>query len=246
MRLIASIFCLTVMCSNTNAQYYTYNHDSPKKNQITVMEIGLGGLNPKMYYNVFHKNYMKSAAEKNKITYRSMAGMSAYNQVGMAEKIDSSLTQRAEVEALNVADRSGGELDLAWKAEGNKLESKLQAFLDNISRIIPSGGTPEDKSRWDEYYLIFKYAIQSTQEAYMPNSQREKQYLKIYADICRQNEILIRQLVIYSNNSKTKELLEGESYGSADVSTIVGKAKNRWKVASKIHKNKPGENVVSQ
>ena len=54
----------------------------------------------------------KTAAQKNKLTYRSAAGMEAYQQTDEAEKLDSALVKRAEVEALNIADRTGGALDL--------------------------------------------------------------------------------------------------------------------------------------
>ncbi len=32
-----------------HAQYVTYNHDSPKQNQITVMETGTGTFTPEIY-----------------------------------------------------------------------------------------------------------------------------------------------------------------------------------------------------
>ena len=30
----------------------TYNHDSPKQNQVTVMETGAGALSPDLYYTL--------------------------------------------------------------------------------------------------------------------------------------------------------------------------------------------------
>ena len=36
------------------AQSVTYNHDSSKQNQITVMESGNGILTPPFYYNLLH------------------------------------------------------------------------------------------------------------------------------------------------------------------------------------------------
>ena len=88
-----------------HAQYVTYNHDSPKQNQVTVMETGTGALSPDLYYSVLHNKYKKSAAAKNKLSFRTLAGINLYNQVDEAEAIDSALVKRAKVEALNVADR---------------------------------------------------------------------------------------------------------------------------------------------
>ena len=42
-----------------NAQYVTYNHDSPKMNQITVEETGAGALKPELYYTLLHNKYKK-------------------------------------------------------------------------------------------------------------------------------------------------------------------------------------------
>ena len=91
--------------------YVTYNHDAAKMNQITVQEIGAGGLTPAFYYDVFHRSYQKTAASKNKLTYRSLAGVAGWQQVEDADSVKGSLEKRAEVEALNVADR---QVDIAW------------------------------------------------------------------------------------------------------------------------------------
>ena len=55
-----------VATSGVKAQSVTYNHDSPKQNQITVMETGTGALSPELYYTLLHNKYKKSAASKNK------------------------------------------------------------------------------------------------------------------------------------------------------------------------------------
>lgn len=176
--------------------YVTYNHDEAKMNQITVQGIGSGGLTPAFYYDVFHRSYQRSAGSKNKLTYRSLAGVAGWQQVEDADSVKASLEKRAEIEALNVADR---QIDLAWLAEGQKITNKLNDFQNNINRIVGAGGTFNDKERWDNYYGIFQCAIKATQDAYMPNSQRKKEYLAIYADICKENETLIKFIVQLNN-----------------------------------------------
>ena len=60
--------CAMLLCFKAAAQsYVTYNHDATKMNQITVQEIGVGGLTPAFYYTLFHNSYQKSAASKNKL-----------------------------------------------------------------------------------------------------------------------------------------------------------------------------------
>lgn len=219
----------------TNAQsYVTYNHDAAKMNQITVQEIGAGCLTPDLYYWAFHHSYQKSAASKNKLTYRALAGIAAFPQVDDADSVKTALEKRAEIEALNIADR---QIDLAWLAEGSKITGKLNDFQTNINRIVGAGGTFQDKERWNDYYHIFECAIKATQDAYMPNAQRKKEYLAIYSDISKQNEILIANLVQLNKKSKTADLLSA-TYNKPDHrGAIATAAYNRWRDAGWKSKN---------
>ena len=144
------------------------------------------------------------------------------------------LKKRAEIEALNIADR---QIDIAWLAEGTKLTNKMNDFQTNISRIVGAGGSMQDKERWTDYYHIFECAIKATQDAYMPNAQRKKEYLAIYADITKQNETLIAYLVQLSKQSKTVELLSA-TYDKPDRrAAIATAAHNRWRNAGWGSKN---------
>ena len=204
----------------------THNHDEAKMNQITVQEMGTGGLTPTLYYDMFHRSYQNSAASKNKLTYRSLAGVAGWQQVDDADSIKSSLEKRAEIEALNMADR---QVDVAWVAEGTKVTNKLNDFKENINRIMGAGGTAKDKERWDTYYDIFQCAIKATQDAYMPNAQRKKEYLAIYADICKQNETLVKFIVQLNNRTRTKELLKASGNRSNHHGGNSQSAFNRWR-----------------
>ena len=184
------------------AQYVTYNHDASKMNQITVEETGTGTLKPEVYYWLLHNKYKKTASVKNKLTFRTSAGIASYQQVDIAETIDSVLTSRAKIEAMNMTDR---QIDLAWLAEGEKIESQMVKFQKNIDRILIAGGTPKERERWSEYYRIYQCAIKATKDAYMPNAQRKKVYLQIYADITNQNKTLVKYLIQLNNVNNTKE-----------------------------------------
>ena len=92
----------TIGTSAVHAQRVTYNHDTSKKNQVTVMELGSGSLTPELYYTLLHRNYKKSAAQKNKQSFRTTASIALYNQVDEAEAIDSALTARAKIEAFQL------------------------------------------------------------------------------------------------------------------------------------------------
>lgn len=226
----AVMIAMASVTLQVNAQsYVTYNHDDAKMNQITVQETGAGGLTPAFYYDVFHNSYQKSAATKNKLSFRSLAGVAAWQQIEDADSIEASLKKRAEIEALNVADR---QIDIAWLAEGTKLTNKLDDFQSNINRIIGAGGAFNDKERWNNYYNIFQCAIKATQDAYMPNAQRKKEYLAIYSDICKENETLIKYLVQLNSKAKTAELLSATSTRQNHNGAIATAAHNRWRDAS--------------
>ena len=217
------------ICSAVKAQSVTYSHDDAKMNQITVMEIGSGGLTPSMYYTVLHKSYQKSASSKNKLAFRTAAGLNLYAQVDDAETLDSALNKRAKIEALNVADRSGGALDLAWVAESGKLNNKMADFERNIRRVLEVGGTANEQEHWKEYYNVYQSAIKAAQNAYMPNAQRKKEYLRIYADVARKNETLILYIVRLSNARKTSELLTATGNIENYKAQIVRNALSRWR-----------------
>ena len=226
---------VTITTGGIKAQSVTYNHDSPKQNQITVMETGTGALSPELYYTLLHNKYKKSAASKNKLSFRTLAGVNLYNQTDEAEAIDSALVKRAEIEALNVADR---QIDLAWLAEGDKINAQMERLQRNIDRILLAGGTTDDKERWTEYYHVYQCAINATKDAYMPNAKRKKMYLQIYADVAKQNETLVKQLVQMSNASKTKELLTANgNYQTANKRSIISSASSKWREAGMAVRN---------
>ena len=211
--------------TGVKAQMVTYNHDAAKMNQILVMETGGGCLTPEFYYWLLHNNYKKTAAEKNKLGFRTLAGINLYNQVDDAEKIDSALTKRAEVEALNVADR---QIDLAWLAESSKINGQLDKMKAHIDHIIPTGGTVNDKRRWEELYNMYQCAVKATKDAYMPNAQRKRQYLSIYADLTAQNETLLKYLVQLNTQSQTTALLAATNDRVVQKGSIISEAKIRW------------------
>lgn len=225
MKWILTTGLIMAVAIGANAQYVTYNHDSPKMNQIMVEETGAGALTPELYYTLLHNRYKKTAAAKNKLTFRTAAGVASYQQVNEAEAIDSALTSRAKIETLNVADR---QVDLAWLAEKDKVESQMRQFQKNIDRILITGGSPKEKERWSEFYHIYQCAIKATKDAYMPNAERKRQYLQIYADVSKQNDVLVTYLVQLSNRNATRDLLSVSENQSIDKRSIVNNALNRW------------------
>lgn len=219
---------LMAFALSAKAQRITHNHDNAKMNQITVQETGAGSLTPSLYYQILHNSYRKTANAENKMSFRTTAGISAYQQIDDAEKLDSAFVKRAEIEALNMADR---QVDLAWMAEGRKIESKLEDFQRNINRLVTAGGKNAHVSLWREYYNKFTTAVTAIKQAYMPNSQRKKEYLRIYKDITEANDNLLRFLVQLHGRGETARLLAA-SYTKPDRRGAISQAAmNRWRGA---------------
>ncbi len=238
-RNIITLSLLMVFAVCAHAQEASANHDAAKMNQIMVMETGAGVLTPELYYTLLHSSYKKTAVAKNKLGYRTLAGIASYQQVEYADSIDSVLTKRAAVEALNMADR---QVDLAWSTEGTKITEKMSAFQKNINRIVPAGGTAADRERWKMYYNMFEKAIDATRDAYMPNAQRKREYLNIYADLTAQNETLLKQLVQLSTKSKTAQLLSMRgNYQTADKAALAAAAGSAWRASALSAKGDTGD-----
>lgn len=217
------VLLTSVVCAR--AQYVTYNHDDAKMNQVKVMETGTGTLTPELYYSLLHNKYMQSASAKNKLSFRTQSGIHLYNQVDEAKSIDTALVKRAEIEALNMADR---QVDIAWKSEGEKVNKIMERFKRNIDRIVTVGGSLSDKERWTEYYLVYECALSATRDAYMPNAQRKKEYLRIYDDVSKQNELLVHYLVSRHNVTLTNDLLAATDNRTVNKADIAVNALGRW------------------
>lgn len=228
--LLSFLLALAVFRTDCFAQQYTYNHDPMKQAQITVMESGTGTLTPEWYYSLLHENYSQSAAVKNKTKYRIEVGTTLYSQRDYAERIDSAMSKRAAVEALNMADRAGGSADLAWAVEGDKLREKMASFKGNIDKVVFTGGSVEERDYWQQFYGMYSSAIRNTQDAYMPNSQRKREYLRIYQDVCVKNELLVKYLVSISSRRSMRSCLDASAATTeTDKMSISQTALSRWK-----------------
>ena len=149
--------------------------------------------------------------------------------MGLSEKVDTSLTKRAEIEALNMADR---QVDLAWTAEGPKIQRALSSFQANIGRIYEAGGNASDTEVWQEHLHLFQTGVSAVRDGYMPNAQRKRQYLKIYEDICRANDSLINYIVMVYGRENTRAALSATLDRPDRTADIASEAASRWKEKS--------------
>ena len=226
---ICSILCICVGFES-HAQSMTYNHDDSKQGQIQVMELGAGNLTPELYYTVTHRRYKNGAKAVTSVknTLRIAANTASIPQVEYADSIQADLEGRAKVEAANIVDR---QVDLAWVTEGNKIEGKLLAFKNNINALNGKAKT-EEITNWTELGQMYDFAIKATRQAYMPNSERQKQYLAIYDEIVKNNDYLLLRVRYLTTKNQADHLVQAMSRFQHRVGENATAGYNRWRDAS--------------
>lgn len=212
---------------NTFGQSMTYNHDASKMGQIQVMELGAGVLTPDLYYSITHSGYKKGAksATSVKNTLRMAANIASMPQVEYADSIKADLEGRAKVEATNIADR---QIDIAWLTEGERIQAKLRAFKSNIGSL--NGKTcSEEITAWEGLGKMYDFAIKTTKKAYMPNSERQKQYLAIYDEITTTNDNLLLRIRYLATKRQADNIVSAMTQFHHRVSENATASYNRWR-----------------
>lgn len=224
---IAMAIIMMAVTVNTFGQSMTYNHDASKMGQIQVMELGAGVLTPDLYYSITHSGYKKGAksATSVKNTLRMAANIASMPQVEYADSIKADLEGRAKVEATNIADR---QIDIAWLTEGERIQAKLRAFKSNIGSL--NGKTcSEEITAWEGLGKMYDFAIKTTKKAYMPNSERQKQYLAIYDEITTTNDNLLLRIRYLATKRQADNIVSAMTQFHHRVSENATASYNRWR-----------------
>ena len=210
------------------AQSITYNHDESFMQQFLFTETGAGSLTPDFYYKLFHKSYRNNYMGQGKLTFRTTMAETMLKETPEAEKLDSALVKRAKVEALNMADRQPY-LDLSWAVEGQKIEKKMMTLYNSIQYISINGGKKETSDMFQLKYDMYKQAIESIRESYMPASERKEQYGAIYDDIVKEIDH-VENAVLYLKCCKLcKDMKEARKARMANIANIAIQAHGRWR-----------------
>ena len=224
---ILAMLMVAISVIQAFAQTMTYNHDASKCGQIQVMELGAGALTPDWYYSVTHNSYKKGAknATSVKNTLRMATNVASLPQVEYADSIKADLESRAKVEAANIADR---QIDMAWLTEGEKIQSKLWAFKSNIGSL--NGSTRYDEiTEWSNLACMYDFAIKATRNAYMPNSERQKQYLAIYDELTASNDQLLARIRFLATKNQADKLVATMANFRHRTSENATASYNRWR-----------------
>lgn len=225
-----SLLLITIFASvESEAQSVTYNHDATKMNQFMMQETGSGSFQTEsefLLYDLFHSSYKKTITSTNKQLYRTATYEGSYQQVSYADSIKSRLESRAKVEAVNIADR---QVDVAWITEQSKIEKALETYKNNLSRLSACGADTEEKEDWQYYASIFDFEIDRTRDAYMANSERQKEFLNIYNDITKRNSKLVGRLRYLKALKASQEVLASTNRRDRRLNKIVTASYNNWR-----------------
>ena len=216
------------------AQYMTYNHDPVVMNQFMKAEIGsgtlgAGGFWADQYYNLTHKDYrnMANNPANNKLASRTLTYAEVLKQENYAHQIKDSLEKRAEIEALNIADR---QVDVEHLVEKDKLDRQQAIFKKSIQDIVYYGGTSTDKTAWTTIYNMVQESMDAAHNAYMPNSQRKSIYIMAYKDLCTYNATLNKLKNIWWSERFIRDHKD-KTFSFSKSRSMVKDCYGRWKVA---------------
>lgn len=229
-KIFTLILTITIVLT-ASAQTVTYNHDATKMNQFLMQETGTGHFvgTSEWYYDAMHRTYKNSLLATNKSLYRTTAYEASYQQVEYADSIKSRLKARAKEEALNVADR---QLDVAWVTEQSKIENAMINYRNNLSQLSANGASSDEKDDWQQYANMYDFAISRTKDAYMANSERQKEYLTIYEDIVTRNNKLVKRLRFLKALKGSNDMLTASSLQRPNrVVQCVTESYNKWREA---------------
>lgn len=225
---------MSAVCTMAAAQYMTYNHDPVVMNQFMKAEIGAGTLGAggfwaDQYYNLTHKDYRNMADNpaNNKLASRTLTYSEVLKQENYALQMKDSLEKRAEIEALNMADR---QFDVEWLVEKEKIERQQAVFKKSIQDIVYYGGTSTDKTAWTNIYNMVQESLDAAHGAYMPNSQRKAVYLLLYKDLCTYNATLNACKAKWWA-ARTVRNNEGLSQKFTRNRSMISGCYGRWKLA---------------
>lgn len=215
MRKIGFLLMLVAILSQTVARAQSYIHDESVMNQFTVMEVGVGELKPALYYNTFHKNYQATAyANGSKLYRRDQFRQNVTKEQTSSDSVKTHLAHRAKIEDMNTISRDPN-LDVAWRLEQSKVESKMSVLYDNIGKIMLVHPDPVEsksiKDDWVERYKCLQNDLMIIHKSYLTMGDRQSQYLKIYKRVLAANTELIEKLYDWNALRRAKKVMDSKT-----------------------------------
>jgi hypothetical protein len=102
------------------------------------------------------------------------------------------------------------------------------AMKSNVSYLTGKAKQDEIDS-WNELGKMYDFAIKVTKKAYMPNSERQKQYLAILDEITASNDYLLLRIRYLTTKNKADKLVAALARFQHRVGENAAASYNRWR-----------------
>lgn len=228
------ILFLLVLASCLVIKAQTYRHDASILNQFTVMEMGAGALQPATYYDMFHREYMGEAYANGSKNYRMERFRdNTLKETRSSDSVKTALVKRAEVEDTYTVSRDPN-LDVAWKLEQQKVETKMSQFYENIGKIMLLHPNPVEgrsiRNQWLDRYKCLSNDLNIIHKSRLTMGDRQSQYLKLYKRVMADNSQLLTDLYKFNSMRKAKKMEDatGKLKRHTSNATIAEGCMNTW------------------
>ena len=211
-------------------------------NFIKLMETGLGTVdNPTL--SIFFSTHPGAALDfadplSSNVMKMSLARQATDEQLEYAKTVDSLISDRARIAALDILDCAPN-LSLspridsiinnvigvsiadvtsstAWKSEKPRIEKAMTAFTTDIMLLRTEGAEEKEVKDWENQKDMLKWSIDMITDSYLPNSKRKEQYGKIYNDITERDARLRARLKVIRAQKKLDAYVTGSDIDSLD------------------------------
>lgn len=184
---IIMLIGIATVQGNAQGVSYTMKHDATKLDAIEGAYAGKGSYSA-LYFTTFHKNYAKTANATNKTIYTTESELMLEKQIPYAEKVDTLMKENAEFETIQMADRNVNAIALTENTRLDDLQSEIDKRYTTLEMLLPGSNTAK---HWKNKIMQFANA-RSSLNMQMPNSERQRAYNQIYAEMVRANAELNR------------------------------------------------------
>ena len=227
------ILFLLFASSIVSAIEHTYNHDESFMQQFLVSETGAGSLTPQAYYTISHRKYSKVAYMSGKAPARLKYMYDLKKEIEYSDTIDSVFKRRAKLAAIDMAERDPL-ADFVWyQGVGNNISAALGVMKSNIQRLS-SYGTESEFTEWQNQYNLLQGSVNCIRQAYLPNSERQREYTRIFAKAQQLNSDLAARIDFLYAYRKMREA-EAKSRPAEHIdhaviaARVLLKWQDRWK-----------------
>ena len=206
----------------------TYIHDEPFMQQFLVSETGTGNLTPNVYYTAMHPSYKRLAYLYSKAAARLKYMYDIKKEIPYSDTINSVFKRRAKLAAIDMVEREPL-ADFVWyQGVGDNISAALRVMRNNILRLS-SFGTDSEFIEWENRYNLLEGSVNCIRQAYLPNSERQREYTRIFAKAQQLNSDLAARIdFLYAYRKMREAEVNARPAEHVDHAVIAARVLLKW------------------